>query len=103
MSGARKSNKAINQKPKFINILPADVALPILGCALVGILLYAWFSLNVFICIGVSLWLGATYWLYVGDKPWLHLSKITQKSPKWITAQTKYRNRHGNIKIRGKK
>ena len=101
MSESRKSNRAINQKPKLFNVLPADVALPSLVCAGSSILLYAWFKLNGFICIGWFLWSTITYWLYVGNKPWINLAKLTQKRKFWVSTQVKYHNRD-NIKLREK-
>lgn len=100
MSETRKTNRAINQKPKLANFIPQDLAVPIISCFGAGILLYFWFGIDPFICAGISIWMGCGYWLFVGDRPWLHLSRLFMKPPRWITARAKYQNQHGYIKIR---
>ena len=93
MSEPRKSNKILNQKPKFVNFIPQELAIPMLSSVGVGFLLNIWFSVNAFLCVGIALWLGLTYWLYVGDKPHIHIAKLTMRKPTWGTAQAKYKPR----------
>ncbi len=102
MSQLRKTNKAISQKPRLFNLIPAELALPMIAAIGAGILLFSTFNLSPFICMGASFWIGSTYWIFVGDRHWLQMSKLLPKPPNWGTAQLKYHNRHQHLPIRRK-
>lgn len=93
----RKANRSLNQKPKFANLIPADLAFPLLIIAGLALIAHLNLSIPASWCIAITIWLGATYWIFVGDKPWLHISKLITKVPTWGTAQAKYHNIHPDI------
>lgn len=98
MSKYRKANRSLGQQPKVINLIPADLAMPMIGVIAASILAYAWFEVPPLYCFGIAIWLSASWWIFAGDKPWLQISKLTIKTPFWGTAQSKYQAPQENIR-----
>ena len=94
----RKTNKLLNAEPKIANFLPADMGLPLGVCGFIGLISFQC-GLPAFWAVGLSLWAGSAYWLFVGSKPWMHLTKILKKCPSWGLGRGKYKLRHKGITV----
>ena len=97
MTSPIKGNRSLGSKPKIANMIPADLGLPIIVFLGLSILGHTTLKIPPIICFGFFAWSSASWWLFAGDKPWLHLSKLMPKTPTWGTAQIKYRYSDENL------
>lgn len=94
----RKTNKLLDKKPKIANFIPVEMGFPLFICGMVGFLSFQ-AGLPLFWAIALSLWVGSSYWLLIGNKPWVYLTKLLRRVPTWGIARAKYQLQHKNIKV----